>query len=113
MTTPLLASPSRRPRRLAALGPARWWPGRPVAVRIGAWIWLLGWFPASRIVLPLKNVLAADRYLLFASLGISLALAAGVVAVRKLAVHVADDHQPCNLHGGNFSMPPCCFPDPK
>lgn len=66
----------------AACAPARWWPTRPAAVRIGAWIWLLGWFPASRIVFSLKAVLAADRYILFASLGFALALAAGLLALR-------------------------------
>ena len=73
----------------AAFAPTRWWSRRPVAVRIGAWIWLLGWFPASRIVFSLRAVLAADRYLLFASLGFALALAAGLLALRASPLRTA------------------------
>ena len=47
----------------------------PPEVRAAAFIWLCGWFPVSRLVLPLRAVLVADRYLLFASLGLALALA--------------------------------------
>lgn len=59
--------------------PARgaWRPG--AVVRAGAWIWLAGWFPASRLVLPVRGVIVADRYLLFASLGVALAVAAGLL----------------------------------
>jgi tetratricopeptide (TPR) repeat protein len=62
----------------AAALPARggWRP--PAAVRAGAAIWLAGWFPVSRIVLPVRGVVVADRYILFASLGAALVLAAGL-----------------------------------
>ncbi|MGE3460159.1 MAG: tetratricopeptide repeat protein, partial [Kofleriaceae bacterium] len=61
--------------------PARgkWQP--PAALRAAALIWLFGWFPISRIALPLRAVLVADRYVLFATLGIALAAAVGI---RKL-----------------------------
>ena len=61
--------------------PARgpWQP--PRALRIGALIWLFGWLPASRLVLPLRAVLVADRYILFASLGLAIALAVGLLAL--------------------------------
>jgi tetratricopeptide (TPR) repeat protein len=58
--------------------PARRWWRPPAVVRAGAWIWLAGWFPASRLVLPVRGVIVADRYLLFASLGLAMVLAAGV-----------------------------------
>ena len=50
----------------------------PVEVRAGALIWLACWFPVSRLVLPLRAVLIADRYLLLPTLGAMLALAAGL-----------------------------------
>jgi Flp pilus assembly protein TadD len=55
--------------------PARrgWRP--PPVLRAAGWIWLLGWFPASRLVLPLKAVLVCDRYALFPTLGVALAAA--------------------------------------
>lgn len=73
----------------AAFAPVKWWSARPAAVRVGAIIWLFGWFPASRIVLSLRAVLAADRYLLFASLGFALALAAGLLALRASSLRTA------------------------
>ena len=45
--------------------------------------WLLGWFPVSRIVLPVQSVVIADRYLLFSTLGVALALAAGILALQR------------------------------
>jgi tetratricopeptide (TPR) repeat protein len=59
----------------AACLPARAARRPPAEVRAAAWIWLAGWFPASRLVLPVRGVIVADRYLLFASLGVALALA--------------------------------------
>jgi tetratricopeptide (TPR) repeat protein len=50
----------------------------PAEVRAGALIWLVCWFPVSRLVLPLRAVLIADRYLLVPTLGAMLALAAGL-----------------------------------
>lgn len=57
-----------------AFVPRRRWKRDP-ALQVGAWLWLLGWFPASRMVLPLKAVLFADRYALVSTLGFSLILA--------------------------------------
>ena len=59
----------------AAMVPAwnRWRP--PPVIRAAAWVWLLGWFPASRILLPLKAVLVSDRYALVPTLGFALAVA--------------------------------------
>ncbi|MDB4963024.1 MAG: Transrane and repeat-containing protein 3 [Myxococcales bacterium] len=57
----------------------RWQPS-PV-VRAASLIWLLGWFPVSRLVLPVKAVVVADRYLMFPSLGLALAVAVGVCSV--------------------------------
>lgn len=54
----------------------------PAAVRIGAIVWLFGWLPVSRLVLPLKAVLVADRYILFSTLGAALVAAAGLLAIR-------------------------------
>jgi Flp pilus assembly protein TadD len=68
-----------------AAAPARVWR-IPHTLRAAAIIWLIGWFPASRLVLPLKSVLFADRYILFASLGITLAAAVGVVALASVRV---------------------------
>jgi tetratricopeptide (TPR) repeat protein len=56
-----------------AFAPGRW--KRDPTLQVGAWLWLLGWFPASRIVLPLKLVLFADRYALVSTLGFSLIVA--------------------------------------
>jgi tetratricopeptide (TPR) repeat protein len=58
------------------------WRASP-ALRVGAMLWLVGWFPVSRLVLPVRLVLAADRYLLLPSLGFALMLAVAIYAVRK------------------------------
>jgi protein O-mannosyl-transferase len=58
------------------------WRPSPV-VRAAALLWLLGWFPASRIVLPVRMVFVADRYLLLPTLGLALALAAAVFALPR------------------------------
>lgn len=57
--------------------------GRSPALRAAGVIWLAGWFPVSRLVLPLQVVVVADRYLLFPSLGLALAAAAGVCAIPR------------------------------
>ncbi|MGE0872504.1 MAG: hypothetical protein AB7P03_28370 [Kofleriaceae bacterium] len=64
---------------LAVPARGKWQP--PVALRAAALIWLFGWFPISRIALPLHAVLVADRYILFATLGIALAIAVGIRAL--------------------------------
>ncbi len=57
----------------------RWQP--PDVIRIAALIWLFGWLPASRLVLPLKAVLFADRYILFGTLGVTLALGFAIMKI--------------------------------
>lgn len=52
-------------------------------------VWLVGYFPASRIVLPVRLVVAADRYLLFPTLGIAIALAAVVLALPRARMALA------------------------
>ena len=54
----------------------------PPVVRAAAALWLVTWLPASRWVLPLRAVIVADRYLLLPTLGIALAIGAGVMALR-------------------------------
>ncbi len=59
----------------------RWRPAPPL--RIAAVIWLAGIAPASRIGLSLRAVLVNDRYVLFATLGVALAAATGLLAIRS------------------------------
>jgi protein O-mannosyl-transferase len=58
-------------------------------LRAASLIWLVGWFPVSRLVLPVKAVVVADRYLLFPSLGLALALAVVVMAIPKRRTAIA------------------------
>ena len=80
------AGPGALDLALGALGlcalAAALWRGSPV-VRAAAVLWLFGWLPASRLVLPLRDVLVADRYLLVPTLGVALAIAAGVLAAPR------------------------------
>jgi protein O-mannosyl-transferase len=87
------AGPSAAEIALGALGlviviataivPARgrWRP--PGELRAAAILWLACWFPVSRLVLPLTNVLVADRYLLLPTLGLALAVAVGIVRIPR------------------------------
>ncbi|MBL9015565.1 MAG: hypothetical protein JNL83_15380 [Myxococcales bacterium] len=59
----------------------RWRP--PPELRAAAVLWLVCWFPSSRLVLPLKAVLISDRYLLLPTLGTSLALAVGITRIAS------------------------------
>jgi tetratricopeptide (TPR) repeat protein len=61
----------------------------PGIARAAAVLWLLGWFPASRLVLPLRNVLVADRFLLIPTLGFALAIAFGVWKIANPRVRAA------------------------
>jgi tetratricopeptide (TPR) repeat protein len=61
----------------------------PVALRAGCVLWLLGWLPVSRLVLPVQRVALADRYLEFATLGAALALAAGLAAIASRRARAA------------------------
>jgi len=45
-------------------------------LRAGAAIWLVGFIPLSRLVLPVRGVVLADRYLLVPSLGLALVVGA-------------------------------------
>ena len=62
----------------------------PAVVRLGSAMWLAGWFPVSRLVLPVKLVVVADRYLLFPTLGLALVVAAGLLRVpyRRVLIGV-------------------------
>lgn len=69
-------------RSLGALGlvaivgvlvPSRFAPS--AALRAGAAFWLFTWLPVSHLILPLKMVIVADRYLLLPSLGFALVAA--------------------------------------
>lgn len=62
----------------------RWRP-TPV-LRAASIIWLFGWFPVSRLVLPVKSVVVADRYLLFPTLGFALALAVGICSIQRAQI---------------------------
>ncbi len=62
----------------------RSWLRVPSALRAAALLWLVGWFPVSRLVLPLKAVLVADRYLLLPSLGLALAAAVGFASLASV-----------------------------
>jgi Flp pilus assembly protein TadD len=66
------------------LGP---WRTPPVA-RAAALVWLITWFPASRIVLPVRLVVVADRYLLVPSLAVALVVAAGILAIPRRSIGV-------------------------
>ena len=64
---------------LAVASAPRLGPWRPTpVVRGAALLWLVGWFPASRIVLPVRMVIVSDRYLQLPTLGVALELAAAV-----------------------------------
>jgi protein O-mannosyl-transferase len=62
---------------------------QPPVIRAAAALWLVTWLPASRWVLPLRAVLVADRYLLLPTLGIALAIGAGVIALRDTRLRIA------------------------
>jgi len=70
---------------LPARGPFR----PPPELRAGAVLWLASWLPISRLVLPLHAVLVADRYILIASLGIALAVAAGIARIGRPGMRAA------------------------
>lgn len=57
--------------------------------RAGAVVWLVGFVPLSRLVLPVRGVVLADRYLLVPSLGLALCVAAAIVMLREPRLRVA------------------------
>ena len=61
----------------------------PPTVRAGAVLWTFGWLPASHLILPLQQIVVADRLLLVPTLGIALAAAAGIAAIRTSRLRVA------------------------
>ncbi len=65
----------------------RWQPH--AVVRAATAIWCIGWFPASRIVLPVRLVVVADRYLVFPTLGVALAVSVGLLALRHRTIAIA------------------------
>lgn len=75
---------------LLALGLA-WIPRihAPAAVRAGTVLWALALLPVLRLVMPLRAVLVADRYLLLPTLGIALATAVGLLAIRSRRARIA------------------------
>jgi len=71
-----------------AIVPARgrWAP--PGELRAAAGIWLVGLFPASHLVLGLQHTVA-DRYALWPTLGVALAIAVGVMRLPRSPVRHA------------------------
>jgi len=61
----------------------------PAAVRAGALVWTIGWLPASHLILPLQQIVVADRLLLVPTLGLALAAAAGIAAIRDARFRIA------------------------
>jgi len=57
--------------------------------RVGAVLWLVGFIPLSRLVLPVRGVVAADRYLLVPSLGIALVAATAISLLRERRLRTA------------------------
>jgi tetratricopeptide (TPR) repeat protein len=97
----LTAGPSAVDLGLGAVGlaailtvavlPPRWRIAPAPPLRAAAILWLLGWLPASHLVLALQHVVA-DRYLMLPSLGVALAAAALLVRIpsaRLRAVAIA------------------------
>lgn len=56
--------------------------GTPV-MRAGAALWVIGFVPLSRLAMPVRGVVLADRYLLMPLLGLALLVAAGVLSIRQ------------------------------
>jgi len=61
---------------------------RPI-LRAAGVLWLVSWFPNSRIALPVVKVLVADRYLMFGSLAFAIAVAVGIVAIPRAWARMA------------------------
>lgn len=61
----------------------------PTTVRAGAALWAFGWLPASHLILPLQQIVVADRLLLVPTLGVALAAAAGIAAIRNPRFRIA------------------------
>jgi len=57
--------------------------------RAGAVLWLVGFVPLSRLVLPVRGVVLADRYLLVPSLGLALCVAAAIMLLREPRLRAA------------------------
>lgn len=68
--------------------PRRIW-ARADALRAAAMIWLFGWLPVSHAILPINMVFVADRYLLFPTLGLALAVAVGISHLRNGRAQIA------------------------
>jgi protein O-mannosyl-transferase len=57
--------------------------------RAAAALWIFGWLPVSHLILPIHTVVAADRYLLFATLGFGLAIAVALQRIPSRRVRIA------------------------
>jgi len=64
------------------------WSPSP-ALRAAAMIWLCGWLPVSHVILPLRMVFVADRYLLFPTLGLALAVAVAISQLQSRSARAA------------------------
>ena len=61
----------------------------PPAIRAGAALWAFGWLPVSHLILPIQQVVVADRYYLIPTLGLALAGAAGIAAIGNTRIRIA------------------------
>jgi Flp pilus assembly protein TadD len=52
-------------------------------LRAGAILWLVGFIPLSRLVMPVRGVVLADRYLLVPSLGVALVAAGALYRIAE------------------------------
>jgi hypothetical protein len=74
---------------LAAIIAAVAIPKVPREVRAGGVLWLFGWLPASHLILPLQMIFVADRYALLPTIGLALAVAAGICRIPRIRGQVA------------------------
>jgi protein O-mannosyl-transferase len=67
----------------ALVAPPGWRWSPPAPVRAGVALWLVGWLPVSHLIVPLRMVIVADRYVLFPTLGFALVLSAAVSRIAS------------------------------
>ncbi|HUS31603.1 MAG TPA: hypothetical protein VMZ53_24020 [Kofleriaceae bacterium] len=58
-------------------------------LRAAGVLFVAGWLPVSHLILPLQMVFVADRYLLFPTLGLALAIAYGVLRISSARARIA------------------------
>jgi tetratricopeptide (TPR) repeat protein len=61
----------------------------PVGLRAGAVLWLLGWVPVSHLIAPLRTMVVADRYMLFATLGFAVMIAFAILRITSTRARYA------------------------